>query len=268
MQGKRLDVYLVEIGECESREIAKRLIMAGKVLVNEIVAAKSSQMVKENDTIRVKDKPRYVSRGGLKLEKALGAFPIAVEGLSILDIGASTGGFSDCLLQKGANDVCAVDVGYGQLHWKLRNDDRVLVLERTNARHITTDDVQKLYDGAVCDASFISLTMLLPAIDACTNDDAFFIGLIKPQFECGRDKIGKGGIVRDPKIHIETIEKVVTFIDKETNFNIQQLDYSPITGPKGNMEFLLFCQKNITKKDINPLEIVENAHLNLKKTKK
>lgn len=268
MQGKRLDVYLTETGECESREMAKRLIMAGKVLVNEIIAAKSSQVVKENDVIRIKDKQKYVSRGGMKLEKALEVFPVQVEGLSILDIGASTGGFTDCLLQNGAKDVCSVDVGYGQLHWKLRNDERVLVLERTNARYITIEDVGKLYDGAVCDASFISLTMLLPAIDECTTGDAFFIGLIKPQFECGRDKIGKGGIVRDPKVHVDTIKKIVTFIENETNFNVQQLDYSPITGPKGNMEFLIFCQKNITKTTINPLKIVENAHINLKKAKK
>ena len=268
MQGRRLDIYLVDIGECESRENAKRLIMAGKVLVNEIVADKSSQIVKEKDIIRIKEKQRYVSRGGLKLEKALKEFPVSVKGLTFLDIGASTGGFTDCLLQNDAGFVCAVDVGYGQLHWRLRNDKRVKVLERTNARYLKEEDVGKLYDAAVCDASFISLTKLMNAIDECTTEDAFFIGLIKPQFECGKDKIGKGGIVRDEKIHLETIENVVTYINESTCFNVQQLSYSPITGPKGNIEFLVFCRKNINSKAINALEIVRNAHINLKNTKK
>ena len=268
MQGKRLDVLLADTGECQSRETAKRLIMAGQVLVNEIIALKSSQIVYNTDIIRVKEKQKYVSRGGHKLEKAISIFPVDVTGLSILDIGASTGGFTDCLLQSGAAKVCAVDVGYGQFNWKLRNDDRVKVLERTNARYLTLDDIDKRYDGAVCDASFISLTMLLSAIDICTNETAFFIGLIKPQFECGKDKIGKGGIVRDEKIHLETIEKVASYVNDFTNFKVQQIEYSPITGPKGNIEFLIYCQKNIKKKRIDALDIVKKAHLSLKNVKK
>ncbi|MEX1377582.1 MAG: TlyA family RNA methyltransferase [Eubacteriales bacterium] len=268
MQGSRLDVYLVEIGECQSREQAKRLIMAGKVLVNEIVADKSSQIIKENDDIRIKEKLKYVSRGGLKLEKALEVFLVKVEGMSVLDIGASTGGFTDCLLQNGAKQVCAVDVGYGQLSWQLRNDERVQVFERTNARYLTTDTTGQKYDGAVCDASFISLTKLINAIDECTEDDAFFIGLIKPQFECGRESVGKGGIVRDKKTHIETIEKVCSYINLSTNFKLQQLDFSPITGPKGNIEFLIYCRKSIAPIEINASEIVNNAHSVHKNTKK
>ena len=268
MQGKRLDVYLVEIKECESRESAKRLIMAGKVLINEVVSGKSSQIVKDTDIIRIKERQKYVSRGGLKLEKALESFSVDVSELSVLDIGASTGGFTDCLLQNGATDVCSVDVGYGQLSWKLRNDERVKVFERTNARYLTIDDIGKKYDAAVCDASFISLTKLINAIDDCTVDNAFFIGLIKPQFECGKDKVGKGGIVRDERIHIETIDNVVTFINNSTNFSVQELDYSPIAGPKGNIEFLVYCQKNIKQKSINTLEIVKKAHSKLKNVKK
>ena len=268
MQGKRLDILLVDRGECPSRESAKRLIMAGKVLVNEIVAGKSSQIVKEDDVIRIKEKQKYVSRGGLKLEKALDVFPVDVKGLSVLDIGASTGGFSDCLLQNGASDVCSVDVGYGQLHWKLRNDDRVKVLERTNARNLTVNDIGKKYDGAVCDASFISLTKLINAIDDCTINTAFFIGLIKPQFECGKEKVGKGGIVRDEKVHNETIAHVISYINDFTSFKVCDLDFSPITGPKGNIEFLIFCKKNINKKPVNTLEIVKMAHSRLKNVKK
>ncbi len=268
MLDKRIDIFLTENGFCDSREKAKRLIMAGQVLINEIVADKSSYIVKDGDKIRVKEGQKYVSRGGHKLEKALEVFPVDVSGLAILDIGASTGGFTDCLLQNGASEVCAVDVGYGQLDWKLRNDARVTVRERTNARYLTVNDIGKKYDGAVCDASFISLTKLLPAIDECTIDTAFFIGLIKPQFECGKDKIGKGGIVRDEKIHYETIDNVISYINDSTNFNVQMLDFSPITGPKGNMEFLLYCRKNLKENAIDTLDIVKKAHLSLKNTKK
>ena len=268
MQGNRLDIYLVETGECQSREQAKRLIMAGKVLVNEIIADKSSVIIKETDEIRIKEKLKYVSRGGLKLEKALEVFPVNVANLSVLDIGASTGGFTDCLLQNGAKEVCAVDVGYGQLSWQLRNDERVHVFERTNARNLSVELIGKKYDGAVCDASFISLTKLIDAIDECTVDDGFFIGLIKPQFECGKGKVGKGGIVRDRDIHIETIESLCSYINDFTAFNLQQLDFSPITGPKGNIEFLIFCRKNKEQNQINAAEIVDKAHMQHKNTKK
>jgi len=267
MQGNRLDNYLVEIGECPSRENAKRLVMAGKVLVNEIVVSKGSYIVKDTDIIRIKEKQKFVSRGGHKLEKALEVFPVDVTGLAILDIGASTGGFTDCLLQSGAKEVCAVDVGYGQLHWSLRNDERVKVLERTNARYITPEILGKKYDAAVCDASFISLNLLLPAIDDCTEDGAFFVGLIKPQFECGKEKVGKGGVVKDESIHVDTVENVINYINSNTSFNVQQLDFSPITGPKGNIEFLVFCRKNVKQMHIDTLQIVKNAHQFFKKAK-
>ena len=268
MQGRRLDAYLSENGLCTSREKAKRMIMAGEVLVNEVVADKSSFIVKEGDEVRVKEGLKYVSRGGLKLEKALETFDVTVKGLSVLDIGASTGGFTDCLLQNGAAQVCAVDVGYGQLDWNLRNDSRVTVMERTNARYLTYEDLGKKYDGAVCDASFISLTKLMAAINDCTSDTAFFIGLIKPQFECGKEKIGKGGIVRDEKIHHETIEAVISYINDFTDFNVLMLDFSPITGPKGNIEFLVYCHKNLKKSTIDTLNIVKKAHFSLIKAKK
>lgn len=267
MKGTRLDVYLCESNECQSREIAKRLIMAGKVLVNEIIASKSSQIIKEKDKVRVKEKLKYVSRGGLKLEKALVEFDVDVKALTVLDVGASTGGFTDCLLINGAANVVAVDVGYGQLSWKLRNDDRVKVLERTNARYLTPSDIGGICNGAVCDASFISLTKLLPAIGVCTNSKAFFIGLIKPQFEAGKDKIGKGGIVRDKKIHIETINNVITYLNNDTDFNVVDLAYSPITGPKGNIEFLIYCLKNVEQKSIDIAQTVDNAHIELKRIK-
>ncbi|MBN2878154.1 MAG: TlyA family RNA methyltransferase [Clostridia bacterium] len=267
MQGKRLDNYIVEIGECPSRESAKRLIMAGKVLVNEIVISKGSYIVKDSDLIRIKERQKFVSRGGHKLEKALEVFPVDVSGLSILDIGASTGGFTDCLLQNGAKEICAVDVGYGQLHWSLRNDERVKVLERTNARYITPEILEKKYDAAVCDASFISLKLLLPAIDDCTDDGAFFIGLIKPQFECGKENVGKGGVVKDENVHAETVESVIDYINSNTSFSVLQLDFSPITGPKGNIEFLVFCRKNVKETHINTLQIIKNAHLFFKNTK-
>jgi len=266
MQGKRLDSYLVEIGECPSRESAKRLVMAGKVLVNEIVISKGSHIVKDSDIIRIKEKQKFVSRGGHKMEKALEVFPVDVSNLSILDIGASTGGFTDCLLKNGAKEVCAVDVGYGQLHWSLRNDDRVKVLERTNARYLTPEILEKKYDAAVCDASFISLKLLLPPIDECTNEGAFFIGLIKPQFECGKENVGKG-VIKDEKIHADTIESVIGFINSNTSFNVLQLDFSPITGPKGNIEFLVFCRKNVKETHIDTLQIVKNAHQFFKKAK-
>lgn len=239
--------------------------MAGQVIINERIAEKSSQLVKDGDNISLKEKLPFVSRGGYKLDKAIHTFDLKVDDLTLLDIGASTGGFTDCLLQNGARHVYAVDVGYGQLHWSLRQDNRVSVMERTNARHLTPDDLDCLCDGAVCDASFISLTKLLPAIDACTHDEAFFMGLIKPQFEVGKGQVGKGGVVRDPAKHIQVIEDIIHFVNEHTRFSVQNVSFSPITGPKGNMEFLLLCRKSVESKDLDVTAIVHQAHQNFAK---
>jgi 23S rRNA (cytidine1920-2'-O)/16S rRNA (cytidine1409-2'-O)-methyltransferase len=252
---QRIDVFLVNKGLAETRSKAQRMVMAGKVLINEIPVEKSSQTVLDSDTVRVKESLQYVSRGALKLKKAIESFGIDVSGKSFIDFGASTGGFTDVLLQNGAKHVSCVDVGYGQLAWKIRSDERVSVLERTNARYLTPQMIGGKKDAAVCDVSFISLTNILPAMDACTNDGAFIVVLIKPQFEAGREQVGKKGIVKDPKIHFNVIGKVTDFVEKETSFSCVGLDFSPITGQKGNIEYLLFAKKNtdntLTHDDIN-----------------
>lgn len=254
MNKTRADIYLVNQGHAETRSQAQRLIMAGQVLVNEIPVEKSSQTITENDVVRVKESLKYVSRGALKLEKALDSFEIDVVGKSFIDFGASTGGFTDVLLQSGANSVACIDVGYGQLAWKLRKDKRVIVLERTNARYLTPQMIGGEKDAAVCDVSFISVRKILPAMDSCTKSRGFAIILIKPQFEAGKDKVGKKGIVRDPNVHLDVIGEVVAFVEEDTSFSPVKLDYSPITGQKGNIEYLLFVKKGamsaVTDEDI------------------
>ncbi len=261
----RLDIYLCEKGLVPTREKAKAVIMAGEVYVNDQKADKAGQTVSEEDTVEVRaDSLRYVSRGGLKLEKAMAVFPISLEGAVCMDIGASTGGFTDCMLQNGARKVYAIDVGYGQLAWSLRTDDRVVNLERTNIRYVTENEVPDTIDFASVDVSFISLRLVLPVAFSRLRDGGEMVCLVKPQFEAGREKVGKGGVVRDPETHREVIAAVISYAE-EAGFSVQNLSFSPVKGPKGNIEYLL----HITKTDAEsaPVDIpktVEAAHLEAK----
>lgn len=239
----RLDQYLCQNGLAQSRERAKALIMAGIVYVGEEKSDKPGNMVDENAHVEVRGHDiRYVSRGGLKLEKAMQVFPISLQDKICVDIGASTGGFTDCMLQNGAVKVYAVDVGYGQLAWSLRTDERVVNLERTNIRYITEEQVPQPVDFISVDVSFISLTLVLPVAHRLLKDGAQMVCLVKPQFEAGKDKVGKKGVVRDPQIHREVIRKVIDCA-AELGFWVRGLDFSPIKGPEGNIEYLLFLQK-------------------------
>lgn len=246
MTRERLDKVLVDRGLAGSRERARALIMAGQVVVGEHRADKAGMQVAADADIRVKgeDIP-FVSRGGLKLAKALDEFGIDVAGLVAIDVGASTGGFTDCLLQRGAARVHAVDVGYGQLAWKLRNDPRVNSLEKTNIRTLTPERLGEAPDLAVIDASFISLQKVLPPTLPLLKETARIVALIKPQFEAGRAHVGKGGVVRDPEVHRRVIEEVSRFCT-DTGLSVEGVVESPITGPKGNREFLIFLKKTIT----------------------
>ena len=240
---KRLDVELVDRGLVQSRERAKVVIMEGLVYVNGQKSDKAGTPVKEDDRIEVRGETlRYVSRGGKKLEKAMQVFSVVLEGCTCMDIGASTGGFTDCMLQNGAVKVYAVDVGYGQLAWSLRTDERVVNLERTNIRYITEEQVPQPVDFISVDVSFISLTLVLPVAHRLLKDGAQMVCLVKPQFEAGKDKVGKKGVVRDPQIHREVIRKVIDCA-AELGFWVRGLDFSPIKGPEGNIEYLLFLQK-------------------------
>jgi 23S rRNA (cytidine1920-2'-O)/16S rRNA (cytidine1409-2'-O)-methyltransferase len=235
----RLDQALVQKGMAGSRERARSLIMAGKVQVNDRPVDKAGAAVSADDAIRLKgeDIP-YVSRGGLKLKAALTAFPVAVSGRTCLDVGASTGGFTDCLLQEGADRVYAVDVGYGQLAWTLRRDPRVIPIERTNIRHMAADAIPGPVDLITIDVSFISLKIAVPAAVSFARSGADTIVLIKPQFEVGKGEVGKGGVVKDPDQHAAVIDDLVSFF-KENGFRPSDPTPSPILGPKGNREFLL-----------------------------
>jgi 23S rRNA (cytidine1920-2'-O)/16S rRNA (cytidine1409-2'-O)-methyltransferase len=235
----RLDLLLVERGMAESREKAKAMIMAGEVEVNGIRAEKPGHDVPVSADISIKaDSLPYVSRGGLKLAAALDHFSVSVSGLTIMDIGASTGGFTDCLLQRGAERVIAVDVGHGQFHWKLRNDPRVTLLEKTNARFLTAEDIKTPLNGAVIDVSFISLKIIIPPVLKLLLKDSFIIALIKPQFEAGRHQVKKG-VVRDPLLHEEIVATMCGFF-KEQNLKVKGTMTSPVIGPKGNKEFLAY----------------------------
>ncbi len=240
---QRLDVALVERGLILSREKAKVVIMEGLVYVNGQKSDKAGAQVKDDDTIEIRGETlRYVSRGGKKLEKAMQAFPISLEGCTCIDIGASTGGFTDCMLQNGAKKVYSVDVGYGQLAWSLRTDERVVNLERTNIRYVTEEQIPDPIDFISVDVSFISLTLVLPVAWKLLKDQACMVCLVKPQFEAGKDKVGKKGVVREPQIHKEVIRKVADCA-VGLGFAVKGLDYSPIKGPEGNIEYLLFLQK-------------------------
>lgn len=237
----RLDVLIVERGMAESREKGQAMILAGQVLVNGQKVDKAGMQVPVDADIRILgEKMPYVSRGGLKLEAALDHFPISVEGRTVLDVGASTGGFTDCLLQRGARKVYAVDVGYGQLAWKLRQDPRVVAIERTNIREMAADMVPEKVDVAVIDVSFISLEKVIPSVMAYLTPGSSLIALIKPQFEVGKDKVGKGGIVRDEAARKTAIDRIVTFL-QDKGFEVKGVIPSPITGQDGNVEYLIYA---------------------------
>ena len=236
---QRLDRVLVERGVARSRQRARSMIMAGKILVNNRPVDKSGFFVSINDRIELKGKDiPYVSRGGLKLEAALHSLGLLLEDCICLDVGASTGGFTDCLLQHGAERVYAVDVGYGQLAWKLRQDPRVVVIERSNIRHLPVEAVREPVDLVTIDVSFISLKIVVPAVIAFLKKDAQILALIKPQFEVGKDKVGKGGVVRDAALHTAVIENLSAFF-AEKGFSCDKVLPSPILGPKGNREFFI-----------------------------
>lgn len=260
----RLDTYLVEQGLFESRARAQAAIMAGQVLVDEQKIDKPGTPVKAEAKIRLLgDQLKYVSRGGLKLEKALQVFPVTVAGKVMADIGASTGGFTDCALQNGASKVYAIDVGYGQLAWKLRNDPRVINMERTNARALDEHSLPEPVDAASIDVAFISLDKILPAVKKLLAPGAFVLALVKPQFEAGKEHIGKKGVVRDPEVHREVIRRIMDLAGKE-GFGIGGLDFSPVKGPEGNIEYLLYLtaapQQN-TVPDIDAVVAASHAEL-------
>lgn len=271
MAKERIDILLVEKHLFESREKAKRAIMSGIVYVDNQKVDKPGTPIKTDALIEVRGKTlQYVSRGGLKLEKAVEAFGVQLDQKVCMDIGASTGGFTDCMLQNGASKVYAVDVGYGQLDWKLRNLPNVVNMERTNIRHVTREDIEDDLDFVSIDVSFISLKLVLPVAVSLMKDQAQIVFLIKPQFEAGRDKVKKNGVVRDAKVHENVIEKVLNYA-YEAGLAVDQVSFSPITGPKGNIEFLAVGHKRDTHVDMDFYDvdkikdIVKEAHENLKK---
>lgn len=266
---ERLDVLLVKKNLVQSRERAKTTIMAGMVIVDGNKIDKAGTMVKENADIRVLgNQIPYVSRGGLKLEKAIKEFGVELKGKVTADIGASTGGFTDCMLQNGAVKVFAIDVGYGQLAWSLRTDERVVNMERTNVRNVTPEDIGQLIDLASIDVAFISLEKVLPAVKAMLKPDGQVVALIKPQFEAGKEKVGKKGVVKDPKVHLEVIHKVIDTA-REMEFVTKELTFSPVKGPEGNIEYLVWLTKDKEAADNVTDEVmastVELAHSNLDK---
>ena len=259
----RLDVALFEQGFCESREKAKALIMAGQVYISGKKVTKAGETVKEGDSIEVRgEKMPYVSRGGYKLEKAVREFGLSLENKVCMDIGASTGGFTDCMLQNGASKVYSIDVGYGQLAWKLRTDERVVNLERTNFRYVTHELIPEEIDFASVDVSFISLRLIVPVMKTLLKENARAVCLIKPQFEAGREKVGKKGVVREISTHVEVVAGIKSFM-LEQGFSVLSLDYSPIKGPQGNIEYLIYVENNGLSRDdvtLSVSEIVERSH--------
>lgn len=264
MAKKRLDVLLVERGIASSRERAKRVIMAGQVLVDGQKVDKAGTAVKEEAALRLlgEDLP-YVSRGGWKLAKAIGEFRLDLKEKIAADVGASTGGFTDCMLQNGAAKVYAIDVGYGQLAWKLRTDERVVNMERTNIRHVTPEDLEDSLDFASIDVAFISLEKVLPTVKLLLKPEGDIVALIKPQFEAGRGKVGKKGVVRDPAVHEEVICRVVDFCGAQGLIPLE-LTYSPVKGPEGNIEYLIHLSTNsgreqcVSREDV--ATVVQSAH--------
>lgn len=264
----RLDAAVFERGYAESRERAKTLIMAGVVYVNNQKADKAGDTVKPDDIIEVRGNPlKYVSRGGLKLEKAMQVFPISLDGCVCADIGASTGGFTDCMLQNGAAHVYAIDVGYGQLAWKLRTDERVTNLERTNFRYVTREQVPDELDFASVDVSFISLKLILPGMYSLLKEGGKAVCLIKPQFEAGKENVGKKGVVRDKKVHVDVLNQITAAMC-DNGFSVLGLDYSPVKGPEGNIEYLAYLCKDGNKSyqvANTPDEVVAASHQDLDK---
>lgn len=265
---KRLDAAVFEKGFCESREKAKTLIMAGVVYVNNQKADKPGMTVKDDDIVEVRSNPlKYVSRGGLKLEKAMQSFDLKLDSFICADIGASTGGFTDCMLQNGANKVYAIDVGYGQLAWKLRTDERVVNMERTNFRYVTHEQIPEELDFCSVDVSFISLAIIVPVMRNIMKDGGRAVCLIKPQFEAGKDKVGKKGVVRDKSVHVEVVENTVNMI-LNNNMRVLGLDYSPVKGPEGNIEYLVYIEKSEMPEDVSGVtakDVVEMSHKELDK---
>lgn len=259
----RLDVLVTERGLCESRQKAQATIMAGLVFVDGQRSDKPGTPVAEDASVEVRGHAlRYVSRGGLKLEKAMQTFPITLEGKVCADIGASTGGFTDCMLQNGAAKVYSIDVGYGQLAWKLRTDERVVNLERTNFRYVNREQVPDELDFASVDVSFISLYHIFPTLRTLLKEGGRAVCLIKPQFEAGRENVGKKGVVRDKSVHIAVIEKIIGLI-AENNFSLLGLDFSPIKGPEGNIEYLCFIEKDEKSEnrcEVNAAQVVELSY--------
>ena len=255
----RLDVLLTERGLLDSRQKAQATIMSGIVFVNGQRMDKVGTMIPNDSQIEIRGTTlKYVSRGGLKLEKAMQTFPLQLCEKICADIGSSTGGFTDCMLQNGAKKVYAVDVGYGQLDWKLRNDERVVCMERTNARYLTHEDIPEELDFASIDVSFISLTKILNPVKDCLKEQGQVVCLIKPQFEAGREKVGKKGVVRDTKVHEEVIKMIMDFA-VSIGFTLLHLDYSPIKGPEGNIEYLVHLQKCEATDRISPEIDVEKT---------
>lgn len=255
---------MVDKGLAESRQKAQAIIMAGQVYTGEKRLDKAGLTLEEDTPLEVRGQTlRYVSRGGLKLEKAMRHFPIHLEGKIAADIGASTGGFTDCMLQNGASKVYAVDVGYGQLAWSLRSDERVVVLERTNARYLSHQEIPDVLDFASIDVSFISLKLILPALRQLMSQEGEVVALIKPQFEAGREKVGKKGVVRDPAVHLEVL---VQFLDHaaQAGFTVKGIDFSPIRGPEGNIEYLGYMQAQPGEPEWGDLEeLVRRSHTQL-----
>lgn len=256
---ERIDTLLVKKGFFNSREKAKRSIMAGLIFVDNQRIDKPGTNININASISIKgDATPYVSRGGLKLEKAINKFNIELDNKICLDVGSSTGGFTDCLLQNGAQKVYAVDVGYGQLHWKLRQDPRVIIMERTNIRYVTLEDIGELVDFVSIDVSFISLKLVLPVLKQVLKKNGEIVALIKPQFEAGRKNVGKGGVVKDIKIHRSVVSNIIRFATK-IEFQIIDFTYSPIRGPKGNIEYLLYMKNvDVSNNESLNMEYVNN----------
>ena len=264
---KRLDILVTENGLAESREKAKALIMAGQVYVDNQKADKPGDTFSEDAHVEIRGKGlQYVSRGGLKLEKAMKEFGLTLTDKICMDVGASTGGFTDCMLQNGASKVYSVDVGYGQLAWSLRTDARAVNLERTNARYLTREQIPEEIDFFSVDVSFISLSLILPAVRPLLAEHGQAVCLIKPQFEAGREKVGKKGVVRDQSVHREVIEKIRNF-SLENGFSVLGLTYSPVKGPEGNIEYLIYLERSDAPIEASgvplPEQVVEASHRDL-----
>ncbi len=259
----RLDIAVYEQGYAPSREKAKAIIMAGQVYVNNQKVDKAGFELKDGDTLEVRGNTlKYVSRGGLKLEKAMQCFPIDLNGKICMDVGASTGGFTDCMLMNGASKVYSIDVGYGQLAWKLRCDERVVNLERTNFRYVDDTLIKDAIDFASVDVSFISLKLIFPNLHKLLKPGAYAVCLIKPQFEAGKDKVGKKGVVRDKTVHLEVVDRVMHEA-VEAGFSVLGLDFSPVKGPEGNIEYLMWISSNeepYISENISAAEIVDRSH--------